>query len=86
MSAKNEKDIMVLKKVAKLEESLLSSKKNSNSIVDLLKHLNVSLIFYKNSYEFTCLIKYFELHKTVKKKQHPLKDIQLAYESFQSLS
>jgi hypothetical protein len=46
MSAKNDKDIMVLKKVAKLEESLLSSKKNSNSIVDLLKLLNVSLILF----------------------------------------
>ena len=63
MSAKNEKDIMVLKKVAKLEESLLSSKKNSNSIVDLLKLLSVSFkIFYRNTLEFTQLIKSFELH------------------------
>ena len=58
MSAKNEKDIMVLKKVAKLEESLLSSKKNSNSIVDLLKLLNVSLIlfFYRNTSSNTHLV------------------------------
>ena len=41
MSGKNEKD-SALKKVAKLEESLLSNKKNTNSIVDLLKFLHVS--------------------------------------------
>ena len=44
MNSKNEKE-STLKKVTKLEESLLSNKKNTNFIVDLLKFLSVSLIF-----------------------------------------